>query len=193
MQKINNLSRWVVLDEGQRVDFPNPKPRVVRLDVNAPSAACLYIFTDPNGEESADPLFLARVEGRDLVEFHSEGAFGLTVEGGSVNLYTVDGDDPSFRLVEPQAFVKVIERRRRNPEVEFIMHKMQQNLDRRMEQQAHEFRGLLESRERAKAALAETRRVPKGDRKTPKSTDNPKSSDSQTAPAGGGGQSDVTK
>ena len=44
MQRIFNLSKWQELVSGQAVYFDNPKPRVVRLEVNAANDGNLYVI-----------------------------------------------------------------------------------------------------------------------------------------------------
>lgn len=182
MQKINNFKHWKQLLEGTRIEFTNPKPRQIRLDVNAPNACCLYVL---NGDGEA--FFLARVEGRDVLDFHCDGPFALTVEGGEVNLYSIDGDDPSQIIEDPVIFTKIMERRRRNPELEQMMHKMQRNLERKLEAQADEVRRLLSYRAQAEEAQPAPKPVPAKSGTKSKPADNPGASDpSATATVSGG-------
>jgi hypothetical protein len=70
-------------------------------------------------------------------------------------VYTADGDDISLQPTTEEAFVKVMERRARNPELEHIAYVMQQNMEKRLEQQAHEFERLFTRRLDAQALEAE--------------------------------------
>lgn len=176
MQKINNFSRWVQLADGQRIDFNSEKARIVRLDVNAPSEVCLYIVN-----EDEEAFFLALVKGRDTIEFHSEGRFGLTVDGGVVNLYTVDGDDTSIKVLAPVIFTKIAERRRRNPELEAMVATMERNLNRRMEAQAGEIARLLHHRQTTESALRAASRVPASAGTESTQNDNPSTSGASAA------------
>lgn len=142
MQRIFNIDKWTRLSEGQGLEFSNPRPRNVRVEVNAPSKAAIYCI-DGDGEAH----FLALVEGRDTIEFGSTGAFTLSVEGPDVMIYTADGADISSVVVAPVVFTKIIERRRRNPELEHIAAVMARNMERRLEQQADEIRRQFERRE----------------------------------------------
>lgn len=169
MQKMYNLNKWSRLDEGSGMQFHNERPRVVRLDVNSPDRAVLYVLQ--RGEDGETGLeFLARVEGRDVVEFVSSGPFELTCEGGPVAVYTIDGEDISFRELAPVIFTKIVERRKRSPELEYIAAMMSKNMERRLAQQANEFRGLFERSEAARAKVAanpndvaDVRKVPEPD------------------------------
>lgn len=147
MQRMFNLNKWALLREEQALAFSNPRARNVRLEVNAPVKTALHVVT-ADGEVQ----FLALVEGRDTLEFGVSGKFSLTVEGADVWVYTADGDDISAKVVEPKIFTKIVERRRRNPELEQIAALMQRNMERRLEQQSAELEQLFERRAAALAA-----------------------------------------
>lgn len=157
MQRLFNLEQWKCLSEGTQVDFRNPRPRTVRLELNSPGEAALYLI-DGEGET----FFLALVKGRDVVEFSAPGAFSLTVEGSDVYVLTVDGDDVSFIVVAPRIFTKIMERRRRNPELEYVTAMMQRNVERRLEQQSRELQQLFARRLEAAEQVSATRRLPSG-------------------------------
>lgn len=182
MQRINNFSKWAKLEEGTRIDFANDKPRIVRLDVNAPDPMKLYIL---NQDDEA--FFLARIVGRDVVEFHVTEAFSLTAEGGEVNLYSVDGDDISFRILDRVSFTKIVERRRRNPELEEMMFMMNKNMDRRLTQQADELARLFTARQSEQLALNAPTGVSRGAGSEPQQDDNGDSSDSSSPGTDNGG------
>ena len=160
MQRLFNLDKWTALAEGSSLAFVNPRPRTVRLEVNAPVKSALYV-ADADGEVR----FLALVEGRDTIEFNSTGSFNLTVEGADVHVYTADGDDISAVVLAPRIFTKIAERRRRNPELERIAALMQANMERRLAIQANELRAELARRE---AALAQKPAAPGNGGEPPK-------------------------
>lgn len=148
MQRIFNVDKWATLEVGKSIGFPSHRPRVVRLETNSRDEVALYLATDDD-----EIRFLALVKGRETVEFVSPGKFALLCEGGSVNLYTADGDDISFVNLAPVIFTKIAERRKRSPELEYIAAMMQANLNRRMEQQRNELEALFERRERERAGF----------------------------------------
>lgn len=163
MQRLFNLNKWVELEEGAGVSFPSTKPRLVRLEVNAPGVSFLYVSQDQDPYDQAEkpePVFLARVEGRDTLEWHTSGGFSLIAEGGPCNVYTVDGDDVSFVNLSPTVFTRIAERRKRSPELEYIAAMMQRNMERRLDQQAAELRTLFERREAAREAQQQAQGVP---------------------------------
>lgn len=181
MQRMFNLDKWDRLAEGQSLKFINDRPRTVRLEVNAPVKSALYVV-DHTGEVH----FLALVEGRDTIEFSSGGAFELTVEGADVLVYTADGADISNKIVAPKIFTKIVERRRRNPELEYMAAVMQRNMERNLEKQwAEREQTLLRSIE-ARAPVAAPAGVPDGAPAAPAQADGAAPSDPQAAdPAGG--------
>lgn len=149
MQRLFNLNKWSVLEEGKAISFRGSKPRLVRLEVNSPGEVFLYISqeNDPTVDPDPEVVFLARVCGRDTLEWHAAaGGFSLMVEGGSCNVYTIDGDDPSFRNLTPTIFTKIVERRPRNPEFERMAALMQLNVERRLAQQKQELHAFFANR-----------------------------------------------
>lgn len=174
MQRVFNVDKWTLVEQGQSLAFSNIRPRNVRLDVNAPQETEIWYVCQNTGEA----LFLALVKGRDVLEFGCVGPFELTVKGGFVMVFTNDGDDISLAPTAEQAFVKVMERRRRNPELEHIAYVMEQNLNRRLEQQANELSQLFERR--AAAAAEALRAGGTGDA----GSQHPPATSSPTAPVG---------
>lgn len=149
MQRIFNVDKWRSLPEGGAVTFANSRPRMVRLEVNTPGEAQLWIASegDPN------PVLLGRVLGRDTLEFFPPaGPFDLMVSGSDAFFYTSDGMDVSHTAEAPVIFTKVKERRAMSPEFRRMAELMNANLNRRLQQQAHDLDRLFEERERARAA-----------------------------------------
>lgn len=162
-QRVFNVEKWVLLDEGQSYLLQSDdeeKSRAVHLEVNAPSRVQLWLLDDRTrlGGE-VDQLFLAAVDGRDKVEFYVSGTVRLVVEGGPVWIYTIDGEDVSIETEPSETFTRILERRRRSPEVEAIIREMNFNLERRFAQQANDLGRLVSRSEATRAA----QRRPKGD------------------------------
>lgn len=149
MQRMFNVDRWLVIEPGQVLEYPSPRPRLVRIEVNSPDVANLYLL---NADQEA--FHLARICGRDTVEFVSPGAFSLTAADGALSVYTVDGTSVAHTVDAPQSFTKIVERRKRSPELELIARMMNSNMERRLAQQAEELSAQYERRERER----ETRR-----------------------------------
>lgn len=149
MQRLNNIDKWFAVEDGKAISFENVQPRRMRLDVNAPSPVCLY-YASADGEV----FFLARVDGRDCVEYGAIGEHSVTVEGGACWMATVDGEDFSFSIPDAKILTKLVERRPRNPELEMMQHMMNRNIDARLAAQRHELEELWARRERAARAAA---------------------------------------
>lgn len=172
MQRLFNVERWSLIKEGEAINFGNTVPRRVRIDVNAPEPVKLY-YNDPDG----NLLFLARVHGRDILDFGCYGEFALTAEGGDCWVYTVDGEDFSFVIPDAVVLTKIVERRARNPELELMQHMMNRNMEMRMEQQRAEL-------ERRYEQLAARAAIGAG---KPADAGAPAGSGSQQEPAGDSG------
>lgn len=145
MKRMFNLDKWTLLPEGKAMSFDLDRPRLVRIDVNPTGPVNLYVLTGD------DTRFLARVVERDVLEFTVDGAFGLVADGDPVAIYTVDGQSWNFVDPAPEVFTRIHERRARNPELELIVAKMQQNMERRLAQQFDDVTAASERRERARA------------------------------------------
>ncbi|QCS37305.1 hypothetical protein [Tortoise microvirus 82] len=150
MQRVFNIDKWTLVEEGQSLGFLNDKPRNVRLEVNSPSEVELWYACQVSGEVH----FLALVKGRDVVSFGSTGPFEITVKNGFVMIATNDGDDVSMKPTAEKAFVKVMERRARDPHLERMMQLMEVNMRRNQEQQAYELERLFARRVAALEAAA---------------------------------------
>lgn len=146
-QQLMDLKKWATLAEGKTVTFNRDNPRTVRLDVNTPDKVTLWI-----SEPGHDAEFLALVEGRDRLEFSVDGKFELTVDGGNCQFYTVDGLDFSMAPTDDTIFTKVVERRERNRDVELMMYKSQQNIERRLAEMQVDMERSVEKRVRSRIA-----------------------------------------
>lgn len=145
MQKIYNVENWVVIEPGQVLEYPADRPRLVRLEVNAAAESQLYMLNASN-----EAFFLALVKGRDTIEFVSSGKFSLSVAENACSVYTVDGSNISHTVEAPVSFTRIVERRRRNPELEIIAAQMAANMNRIIEQQANEREAEYARRDRAR-------------------------------------------
>lgn len=148
MQRIYNLDKWALLEEGKRLSYVNSRPRKVVVEVNAPSEVLLYLVED------GKPRFLALVKGRDTVEFYPDGAFDLTCEGGAVYVYTADGDDVSMEALDERTFTRIVERRPRNLELELMQRAAAENTRRLLEAQRQDMEKYIARLETQRAAAA---------------------------------------
>lgn len=149
MQKIRNISDWIRVEDGKAINFERTNGRLVRLQVNAPQPVCLD-YADANGETT----FLARVVGRDVVEFTCSGEFAIIVTGGDLWLHTVDGEQIHFEIPEAVTFTKLVERRQRNPELELMERRMHENFRRLLLAQQQQMAVVVDQRVAAATAAA---------------------------------------
>lgn len=143
--KLNSLSRWSVLAPDTAVVFSGSDvaERRVRIDFNLEGVTSFFI--DLGGSER----FLCTLpEGQETVEFSASGTFRIYAEEGSGVVHYVSADlEPTFsEVVDPVIFTKIANRRHRNPELEEMMFRMNQNLERRLAQQAGEIEAAFERR-----------------------------------------------
>ena len=143
--KLNSLSRWSALAPEQAIVFAGSDvaERRVRIDFNLEAVTSFFIRV--NDEER----FLCTLpEGQETIEFNAAGTFHVYAEKGSGVVQYVSADlEPTFsEVVDPVIFTKIANRRHRNPELEEMMFRMNQNLERRLAQQADEFEAALERR-----------------------------------------------
>lgn len=148
MQRIFNISKWTRIPSGSALEFKGDRPRKVVLELNTPGTAIMSLI------EGARSDFLARVEGRDTVEFYVTGPFSVTSSGSDCYVYTADGSGVEIRSLDSESFAVIRERRPRNPELEYIAAMMAENVNRRLAQQAEELRRDFARREVSSRALS---------------------------------------
>ena len=144
MQRMYNFDKWMNLGDGQGLRFAGNRPRQVRLEVNAPQETRLYVEDD---DDTGVCNFLALVKGRDTIEWSASGAFILRADGGDVSIYTADGADISLELEAPVSFTKIVERRKRNPELEQVLAVLNRTMEERIAQATREIERRQASRE----------------------------------------------
>jgi len=183
VQTIYNLDKWFRLDEGVKLKMRGGRARKMVVEVNSPAEASLYV--DIPG---VDPIFLALVKGRDKVEFYAPGQeeFHLMAEGCAVFLYTVDGIDISAVSDGSESFVRIIERKPRNRELELMQYEMRSNMQRMLDTQAREYAQLIESRLPPRAAQSAGEGAPSGAGKEPAPDDAGEQPVQQPSKAAGG-------
>ena len=147
--KLYSIERWKALAAGAAVQFEKPAEaaRRVRLNVNVAAPTVFHI------EDADGPRLLAAVPaGLETIEFSAAGKFAVfAAEGsGEVHYQVADEEPTAHRVVNPVVFTKLAQRRRRNPELEEMMFRMEQNINRRMESQRVEYEAALARMEAAR-------------------------------------------
>lgn len=128
MYDLKELSRYVELSD-KGLKFPHSQPRKIRLEVLAESKQALYV---KDGEEK--PFYIGTFEGFDIVQFNVRGTATLQATGGGVRVWTTEFQDATIEIPDAISFTRTMTRRQRNPELEAIQFKMQQNMEARLRQ-----------------------------------------------------------
>lgn len=131
MQKLNQIQKFAVLQEGTDATFVQPEgqtdqSRLIKMRLNAPQPVNLFITPiDIDGETGEvvnhypdDQIFLAHVEaGFETIEFHYHGSFCLNAIGGDIWLDTYDNTSFSVEASDPTSFARLFEREERHPAI----------------------------------------------------------------------------
>lgn len=128
MYDLKELARWVpVSDKG--IKFPVKEPRKIRLEVLAENPAKLYVT-----DGKAKPVYIGSFEGYDVVQFNVAGDAKLQADGAGVMVWSGEFQDQIIEIPEAVSFTRMMTRRQRNPELEQLQLRMQQNMERRLAQ-----------------------------------------------------------
>ena len=127
MKNLKDINKFVRVKPGDALSLVGGEfPREVRLEVNAEDACHLSVRT-PDGVR-----FLTVVRGRDTVVFTIEEPCELwATSDGEVWWWTVELEAAAV-ISDAETYTKIAERRARNPELERVARKMQENAERRM-------------------------------------------------------------
>lgn len=156
MLRIRDMSKWLRLNAGSKLDFPIEKPRPVRIEVNAPVETRLD-YISPDGEVT----FLALVKGRETVEFETIGAFALASDADELYVYSSEAEVVHSIVEAPESFTRIMQgRRTRNPEMEALIHQMNRNFERQLEKQARVYGDIIERSATPRTAVAPSTSVP---------------------------------
>lgn len=141
MIRLEEIERMIRAD-GPLV-FDGEKRRLVRLEVNTAGPCHLRL------ETGQDERFLANVNGRETLTFYVTGPAAVRCESKhEVWWWTPELESSAVVVKDPVVFTKVMNRRERNPEIERMARKLQENAERRMARMLAEF-------ERRQAAMME--------------------------------------
>lgn len=151
MQKLFELSKWERVEAGEVVTFPGENVRRVRLEVSAPLRAIMTLVSAGRTVETV-------VAGRDVIELTAEGPLEVSASEG-LYWYSADGKDWSVAPVDDTTFTQIVERRVRNPEMEYMMYLQQVNMEKRLASQAADYERLLKASTDRRDAELERRRL----------------------------------
>lgn len=180
MVRVHNVTKWARLPKGEELEIVGDALRRVRLEVNSPERAKAYLV-----REDAPPVFLAVSEGLGVIEFSTpaEKVRVQFVSDEPVWYYTAEGDQIAVARPESPSFVRVASRRERNHELEQMMFKMEQNMNRRI---ALQFEDLERARAQLEAYRASQAVAAGADEETGEVSDEPERDRSTDVAEGGG-------
>ncbi|QCS37266.1 hypothetical protein [Tortoise microvirus 77] len=137
--KVGDLNRWKKLKPGGALELRSDKQRQVRLEVNVDQPTQVMAL------RGTDLTLLGVVMGMDVIEFVTDGPTEVVFSTeGEVFYFTRDGDSEALDLLEEVSFATLANRRARNPEMELMFFKMNQNIERRLAIQADDFERRLQ-------------------------------------------------
>lgn len=144
--KLNSLARWATLPSKNAIVFEGSEVDETRHRIlfNLEAVTALFIG-DAEGER-----FLCTIgPGQETVEFNIAGPFKVYAEDGSgvVQYQCADLEPTHVEVADPVIFTRIAQRRRRNPEMEEMMYRMQLNMERRFAKQADEIATIYAKRE----------------------------------------------
>lgn len=130
MQKLDQIQKFVVLNEGEDATFVQPEAqqdaRLIKMRINAPKAVNLFITpVDYDHDEGVvrhhradDQIFLAHIPaGYDQLQFYYEGTFCLNAIGGDIWIDTYDNASFNIEASDPTSFARLFEREERHPAI----------------------------------------------------------------------------
>lgn len=129
--KLADLHKWVIVPKGGGIPFMGDRPRQVRLEVLAEEPTRLYVEYHHDGK--AVKHFIGIVCGYEVIRFPMESRFRLVADGSAARVWTPELENAGqYEVPDAVSFTTMMKRRERNPLMEQMMRKMQQNMERRI-------------------------------------------------------------
>lgn len=140
--RVHNLTKWRCLLPGSALNLGGDAFRKFRFEVNC-VAPTRFDLLDADGART----FLAVVQGLEVLEFSTgAGSSLIPSTDEEVWYFTNDGDEiATGASAEAVPFTKIMQRKSRNRELEFMMMKAEQRMNRRLNEQAGEIAAMRES------------------------------------------------
>ena len=154
MIDLKELSKWALMD-GKTLTFPGRKvrPMTIRVNTSAPTGFHLVSTCDKTGEVTTQ--FLANVNGYETIKFICKGSVELVADQKGAQVFCAELQHTHMEPTTTEVYTKIAERRVRNPELELIMHKMNANINKRLQQTEGEFVKQLTEMKKREAELRE--------------------------------------
>lgn len=128
MYDLTDLTKWQRIGTAG-IEFKSDKPRKVRLELLADEHCRVGVV--PAGEKH--PFTIGVVYGYEVIAFQVNGPFKLVADGNGVVVWTPELETTgAVEIPDAIPFTTIMNRRERNPELELMMRKVNQNVERRM-------------------------------------------------------------
>lgn len=135
MQRIKRFNRYVSLQANKPLTLGCGKMRTVRMDFLAPEETKVFAKGGDGGAKAWQ--FIAIVKGNETVEIGWHGPLMIKAES-PVSIYSSEMEKTEITIENPEIFTRVLNRRKRNPEMERMMFEMQRNIENRVATQLGE-------------------------------------------------------
>lgn len=136
--KLRNVTKWKLLPIGEVLSLPKREPRLIRLEVNCVADTRVDVVLDETC------VFLWAGQGLQTIEFAVPGPCEVVFTSEAEVFYSTDDSGEAGVVdMEETPFTSIMNRRVRNPQIELMMFKMQQNIERRLDQQRDEYQAQL--------------------------------------------------
>lgn len=128
--RLHSLSRWKLLEAGKYIEINGERDRKVRVEFNTEAPTRLdLVWTEA---EETEITFLAVILGMEVVEFHAPAGTAIVATSEGEVWYFTDEGEVVATDKEAVSYTKIMNRRARNPQLEMMMFKMEQNMNARM-------------------------------------------------------------
>lgn len=136
MQKIGNISDWEHLKENEYISVPLTTARRASIICNSANPVALHYYPankDGSPKKSAQATFLAKVDGREEIQFRTPVPIAIVCDG-PVSVQTNQG----MKLHSYKAstsFTKIVERRAATQDMDAVLYRARLNEIRRQKEQ----------------------------------------------------------
>lgn len=125
--KLSNLAAWRVVNPGDGILLPGGKRRV-RIAFNTPAQTEITVL------HANKAYLLGVVTGFDEFEFGVDEAVEVHLDSDKPCYWRTDDGDQTATQPSTDTFTKMMERKERNPELEYMMYMAEVNANKRAEQ-----------------------------------------------------------
>lgn len=151
--KLGNLTSWKPVNPGDGILLPGKKRRV-RIAFNTQAATKVVAL------QRNEVYVLGVVTGMQEYEFGASGDVEIHLDTDQVALWRTDDGVQTATQPSTDSFTKMMERKERNPELEYMMYMAEQNAKRRSDQMLASAEAMIERRLKNEISAGATRGTP---------------------------------